>query len=234
MSWEEEDFEPPVVTSNTAQFEDEDKEEEVKDSWEDEEPKPQPAKKTTTAPTESKKFAQTSTKKKSGKAIQKREQAKEVEQATANKKPLTYEEKLALQKKVEEADMENIKDVFKDNDALFGTDTATTSSTSQSGLDTFKPSSEKDFTKYAEMVAEKITKYDESYHYPHMLKTLLREVTSSMDPDDIKELITTLNVVVNEKIAASKKKKSAPKKKTAVTKKATFEDMVEGEYDMFS
>jgi len=138
-----------------------------------------------------------------------------------------------LQKKVEDADLENVKDAFGDNEALFGSDTKA-DSTAQSSLDTFKPNSEKDFSKYADMLAAKITTYAESYHYPAFLKNLLRDVTMAMDPDDIKELVTALNVIANEKIAASKKKKAAPKKKAPTKMTNIHEDIVDDEYDIFS
>lgn len=53
----------------------------------------------------------------------------------------------------------------------------------------------------------------------------------------MKDLVATLNVVVNDKIkaaSAKKGKKGAKKKAPTKTSAAAFEDMVDDEYDMFA
>jgi len=236
MSWdEEEDFQPPAVINAAVagQWDDEDKEDDVKDDWEQEDKPEEPA--PAAAPGEPKTYAKTSTKKKRGKQIELKEAAKQREIEEANRKPLTFEEKQARQKQVEASDFENTKDVFGDNEALFGDDNVATSNEGAT-VDSFKPSNEKHFLKFATLISERVKTYEESFHYPNFVKALLKEITSAMDPEEIKELVTSLNVISNEKIAASKKKKPAPKKKGPVVQKSLLhEDMGKSDdYDIFS
>eukprot|EP01089_Gocevia_fonbrunei_P015741 TRINITY_DN4692_c0_g1_i4.p1 TRINITY_DN4692_c0_g1~~TRINITY_DN4692_c0_g1_i4.p1 ORF type:complete len:199 (+),score=62.48 TRINITY_DN4692_c0_g1_i4:140-736(+) len=165
--------------------------------------------------------------------------------------PLTAEQKKENEKRSQASDFENTQDLFGgvevesgyesvkvvDDDQLFGNDDDDESPTTQRGsspLDTFKPSSGKDFEKFARMLGEKIVPYEESYHYVDFLKHLLKEISGELAPEQIKELITALNVITNAKIknqSTSKKKK--PVKKKAVQREVVEEDLVEDEYDNF-
>ncbi len=67
------------------------------------------------------------------------------------------------------------------------------------------------------------------------MKNIAKHLVTNMEPEDVKDLIASLNVIVNEKIkaaSAKKGKKKAPVKKATKTA-ATFEDMVDDEYDGF-
>jgi len=68
------------------------------------------------------------------------------------------------------------------------------------------------------------------------LKEFLKKATTPMEAEDVKDLVATLNLIVNEKIKASSAKKGKKGKKKAPTKTtaAAFEDMVDDEYDMFA
>jgi len=96
----------------------------------------------------------------------------------------------------------------------------------------FTPTNAKEFAKFATLIVAQFSPYKGSFHYPAFMKELLKEATSQSDPEEVKELISVLNVIVNEKIKASNtKKKKGPKK--PVKKEAVYEDMVEDD-DEFS
>lgn len=65
---------------------------------------------------------------------------------------------------------------------------------------------------------------------------MLRQATVNVEAEDVKDLIATLNVVVNDKLKASSAKKGKKGKKKVPTKTtaAVHEDMVDDEYDMFA
>lgn len=76
-----------------------------------------------------------------------------------------------------------------------------------------------------------------SAFYPAFLKELLRQTTAPLETEDVKDLVATLNVIVNEKLkaaSAKKGKKAAKKKAPTKASAAAFEDMVDDEYDMFA
>ncbi len=68
------------------------------------------------------------------------------------------------------------------------------------------------------------------------MKNIAKHLVTNMEAEDVKDLIASLNVIVNEKIkaaSAKKGKKKAPAKKATTKTAATFEDMVDDEYDGF-
>ncbi|KAL6062639.1 hypothetical protein QOT17_012069 [Balamuthia mandrillaris] len=248
MSWDDDDFEVPSVATSTQTFDDEvDEAENVLESW-DSVPKPAggaaPA-----ASGEKKNFQKTSTKKKSGmKKLRKEEQEKRAAESSSpvlGEYSLSNEERAARQARVEAADLENAMEAFginqDENEALFGGEEGEGAGEEQEGeqgstLDTFKPKTERDFTRYGKMVAAKLTPYQESYHYTHLLKTVIRESANNVTPEDLKELSALVGVLINDKIKASstKKKKGGKKKAPAAKSAAAYDDIVEDEYDMFA
>jgi hypothetical protein len=250
MSWDDDDFEVKVPADkptivNAWDDEDEDTGGPATDNWEDfdkpKEPKPKP----TGPPEEKKTFTQVSGKKKRGKALLEKIRQKEDEEddALAPLK-LTYEEKKKLQEQVVASDLENAKDMFavkdsalKDSDILFGDDdNGEAEAKTEITLDSFKPRGERDYIKLAELVSKKVEPFSASAFYTTFLKEMLRQTTVNVEPEDVKDLIATLNVVVNDKLKASSAKKGKKIKKKAPTKTtaAVHEDMVDDEYDMFS
>lgn len=136
--WDDEDVERPT---------------EIKDSWEDEDEEKEERPKADSQ----KHFAQTSKKKQSGKQKQKKDELKAAEEAAAQPaRPLTYEEKKALQDKVEKSDFAHAVDLFEgvdpDNESLFGE----ASSSVKLAQDEFQPTTAADFKKYGTMLANKV------------------------------------------------------------------------------
>jgi len=235
MSWEDETEADaftikPTSTVALGQFDDEDIDGrgEAKDSWEDEDEVPEPKDDTP------KTFSKVSLKKPAGKQKLKKEDQKIAEEdARAPVKPLTYEEKRARQDTVEKEDLENAKDIFDgvdaDNDDLFGSSQPTPK---LAALD-LNPTSPAEFIKYGTLLAERVTPYKDAYGYTDCLKQFLKDSTVALDPEEIKELVAKLNVIVNDRIKAqqptSKKKRAAVKK--AATKKEVVR--VDNEYSDF-
>lgn len=167
MGADDDDFDvkPVVAIVNAWDDEEEDTGAPATESWEDfDKPKEQP--KVPSAPAEKKTFTQVSGKKKRGKALAEKIRQKEAEEEEeAPRKALTYEEKKRMQEQVEASDLENAKDVFavknsalKDSDILFGND-SDEAEKKETTLDNFKPKTEKDFIKLAELVNKKVVDY---------------------------------------------------------------------------
>jgi len=233
MSWEEEDLDaftikPVTPSALIGRWDDEDVERpgQIKDNWEDEDEENEDKPKAETQ----KNFAKTSKKKQSGKQkLKKDEQKAAEEEATRPANPLTYEEKKALQDRVEKADFAHAVDLFDgvqdaDNESLFGEGGASKRKQEESSTtalpaddETFQPTTPADFKKFGTMLAQKITPYKENFSYHECVKQFLKDATASSDPEEVKELIATLNVIVNERIKAQQ----TPKKKKAAAKKAS-------------
>lgn len=194
--WEDEQV-PPLVAKDQpkSKWDDEDvDEDDVKESWEDEdEPDPAPVVK---PPPEMapKKPAVKSTEKKGNTADVVKDQPLD---------PLA--EKLRQQRLVEEADFRSTAELFakKDDEKL---------------LDSFIPKSESDFSEYAELISHKLRPFEKSYHYIHLLKTVMRLSMTSMKAADAKEVSTSVSAIANEKIKAEKEANTG-KKKTGGKKK---------------
>ncbi|XP_057796347.1 uncharacterized protein LOC131012413 isoform X2 [Salvia miltiorrhiza] len=189
----------PVVLKKEkvlSNWDDEDVEDnDVKDSWEDDdEPAPAP-KVEAPAPEKAPKKAAAKLSEKRGKAV---EAAKEA--------PLDpVEEKLRQQRLVEEADYKSTTELFaKKGD--------------ENTLDNFIPKTESDFGEYAELVSNKLRPYEKSFHYIGLLKAVMRLSLTSLKGADAKEVASSVTAIANEKIKAEKEANSG-KKKTCGKKK---------------
>ena len=223
------------MNSNVLNLDDEDVadnwEDTVKESWDEEEPagnwddedkedadpfgavkvaKDSPKKTTTTASP-----AATPTKKKI-------KPKKITKKALQNKLKVTVdpnEEKLRLLKLQKDADLETASD-------LLSTNTAKTS------LSDFKPTTQLEFLKLSSMVVDELGAHEESQHYAEFVKDLTRKLVGSLTADDIQAIVTTLNVVINQKRdeeRGNKKKKTVAKKK--IDEEFVEEDFIEDDYD---
>ncbi|XP_049383831.1 uncharacterized protein LOC125848076 [Solanum stenotomum] len=186
----------------TSKWDDEDAEDnDVKESWEDEEepapaPIPEPP-------------AEKVPKKSAAKAGEKK--GKEVEVHT-NEEPLDpVAEKLRQQRLVEEADYKSTAELF----AKKGGDDKT--------LENFIPKSESDFLEYAELISHKLRPYEKSYHYIGLLKAVMRLSMTSLKGQDAKDIGSSITAFANEKIKAEKEA-TASKKKTGAKKKQLHVD----------
>ncbi|XP_072954302.1 uncharacterized protein [Typha angustifolia] len=219
--WEEEDFVPAplglVKEQPKNKWEDEDVEEEdVKESWEDEEepvqaPKPEVA-------------VGKTVEKAGGKAAAKKGKQPEINRTEAVDEILAdpVAEKLRQQRLVEEADYKSTAELFaKRGD--------------EKSLDNFIPKSESDFMEYAELLSHKIRPYEKSFHYIGLLKAVMKLSMASLKAADAKDIASSLTAIANEKLKAEKeanagkKKQGAKKKQLHVDKED--DDLVAGSYD---
>lgn len=166
---DDDDFDvKPVVNqaqptlANAWDDEDEDNGAPVTESWEDfDQPKEETTKKASTGPAVKPSFSQVSGKKKRGKALAEKIRQKEA-QEDEQPRILTYEEKKKLQKQIEASDLENAKDLFtvkeSESESLFGekSEQASGSKPAPSSFDNFKPKSEQEYIKFAELTNQKV------------------------------------------------------------------------------
>ncbi|KAJ8498405.1 hypothetical protein OPV22_008957 [Ensete ventricosum] len=213
--WEEEDFEPaaPSLITNKpkSQWDDEDVEDEdVKESWEDEE-----------VPVQAPKAEQTvqATASKTGRKVAgKKEKLPEAKTSEISNEVLAdpVAEKLRQQRLVEEADYKSTAELFaKKGD--------------EKTLDNFIPKSEDDFLEYAELLSHKIRPYEKSFHYIGLLKAVTRLSMSSLKAADAKEVASSVTAIANEKLKAEKEA-NAGKKKQGTKKKQLHVDRAEDDY----
>ncbi|XP_019267449.1 PREDICTED: eukaryotic translation initiation factor 3 subunit J-A-like isoform X1 [Nicotiana attenuata] len=190
-----------------SKWDDEDADDnDVKESWEDEEepvpaPKPEPP-------------AEKAPKKSAAKATEKK--GKEAEIHTKEEPLDPVAEKLRQQRLVEEADYKSTAELF----ATKGGDDKT--------IDNFIPKSENDFLEYAELISHKLRPYEKSYHYIGLLKAVMRLSMTALKGADAKEIASSVTAIANEKIKAEKEA-NASKKKAGAKKKQIHVDKADDE-----
>lgn len=190
-----------------SKWDDEDADDnDVKESWEDEEepvpaPKPEPP-------------AEKASKKSAAKVSEKK--GKEAEVHTKEEALDPVAEKLRQQRLVEEADYKSTAELF----ATKGGDDKT--------IDNFIPKSENDFLEYAELISHKLRPYEKSYHYIGLLKAVMRLSMTALKGADAKEIASSVTAIANEKIKAEKEA-NASKKKAGAKKKQIHVDKADDE-----
>ncbi|XP_009418137.2 uncharacterized protein LOC103998400 [Musa acuminata AAA Group] len=209
--WEEEDFEPapPGLISNQpkGQWDDEDVEDEnVKESWEDEE-----------VPVQAPKL-ETKAAKPGHKGAGEREKLPEAKRSEIANEVLAdpIAEKLRQQRLVEEADYKSTAELFAKKGV-------------EKTLDSFIPKSESDFLEYALLLSHKICPYEKSFHYIGLLKDVVRLSMTSLKAADAKEVASSVTAIANEKLKAEKEA-NAGKKKQGTKKKQLHVDKAEDDY----
>ncbi|XP_067873750.1 eukaryotic translation initiation factor 3 subunit J-like [Heterodontus francisci] len=209
--WDD-DFQTQVAVTKPVivdRWEGEDEEEDVKDNWDDEEEEKKPPVKQEVKTSEKKKLSDRIKEKEEREKQQKKkkETLKNLEKA-AEPVELSAEEQLAeklrLAKLQEQADLEVAKDTFGMNSVM------------QLGIDSMCPSTKEDFTEFGKLLKEKITQFEKSVHYVDFLETLLRDVSISLEVDDLKKLNNSLTLLCSEKLKQEKQNKSKKKKKAPV------------------
>jgi len=224
-SWEDDDYNPPAL-GNTGDT--------TPQNWDDEKPKKvanenlekgsEPKLEQAEKPTEIKNELK-KPKKKVAKIIKTKEETPlpDDEKDIGIEDPLA--EKLRLERKQKESDMKLTREVF---------DGVTEVPSSITTLEAYKPVDDKEFEKFSDALAAKITQFDQSFHYLTFLKSLLKKSVANLKSDDTKDLIAHLTVLQNEKLQKEKdkkKKKSSSKKNLAVKDDPQEEDVVYDEYD---
>lgn len=220
--WEEEVVAPPKAPAVKSSWEDEDmsEEEEVKEV----KPKgPAPMK-----PSKARALAM------------KEREAKEVAAREAKLAAMSAPERKAeMQRIVEEADMENARDLFSaDADDM----KAAMDSMKVTTIDNFEPKTSADYTKLSEMIGKRcrklVTNPKKTLQYMEFMKQLIRECTKDLNADDAKDLSTFMGLISNEKRDAFKKskghkKKNTTKKNVKVERGGAFDDGMHDDYGEF-
>ncbi|XP_077226761.1 uncharacterized protein LOC143860118 isoform X1 [Tasmannia lanceolata] len=220
--WEDELVAPILIKEQPkSKWDDEDVDEnDVKESWEDEE--------VSTPPPEPEPHVEKVIPKHGGKASGKKgKTAKVAEEVLAD--PVA--EKLRQQRLVEEAD-------YKSTTELFG------KRSDEKSLDNFIPKSETDFLEYAELISHKLRPYEEVVpcivreilSLSPLKKTRGAMLTSTIQVfADAKDVASSITTIANEKLKAEKeanasKKKAAGKKKQLIVDKPD-DDVAVNAYD---
>ncbi|XP_030386949.1 eukaryotic translation initiation factor 3 subunit J [Scaptodrosophila lebanonensis] len=204
-----------VIRPNTAslnKWDGEDDDDDVKESWEDEEEKKDEEK-----PTKTEVPAKTKPNKalKAKLAEQERINEEEEEKRLAN---LTSEEKLAeklrLQKIQEESDLKSALDTFGVT-SIGG------------GLDAFNPQSNEEFKEFGATLSWKLAQYRESPHFPQFVEDLVRSICVNLSAADIKKIKMSVESLHSEKIKMEKanSKKAAAKAKGKVSLRTENDDI---------
>jgi Translation initiation factor eIF3 subunit len=81
-------------------------------------------------------------------------------------------------------------------------------------LHSIKPRRREEFEKLAALTADVIRPHSRSRHFGHFVSTLIRDLSDSMQPEEIKQVISTLNRLANEKIQAQRGRKKTSKRPT--------------------
>lgn len=126
-----------------------------------------------------------------------------------------FERKARIQEIVEESDMDNARDLFMEGGK------AGVVVPQGDTVDTFKPVTDADYTKYAGMVGDKCCALNDNprrtMRYVAFVKDLMRAVTKDLGPDDVKDLASHMGVISNEKRDEFKKSKGFKKKTSKKT-----------------
>eukprot|EP01121_Diplochlamys_sp_Union-15-3_P006765 TRINITY_DN1728_c0_g1_i1.p1 TRINITY_DN1728_c0_g1~~TRINITY_DN1728_c0_g1_i1.p1 ORF type:complete len:234 (+),score=74.65 TRINITY_DN1728_c0_g1_i1:73-774(+) len=145
-------------------------------------------------------------------------------------KQLTAKE---IQEQQEKADFEGAKE-------LFGVSAPKEPTVDQTNavdlLKTFVPKTKQDFEKYADTLIKLFTAHETNFYYREFLKYFLKQISNGVTAEDLKEIVASLNLIINEKIKKKKTVKKKAKKINAKTKNEDEEDTDKyiGEYDEFA
>lgn len=232
--WEDDDWDsgapaksvlPPTVAPVLDSWEDEDASEE-EEAPEKKAPEPAPMR-----PAKARALALKERERKENERLREKALAREKELDELS----AAERKMRMQKIVEEADLDNARDLFVGSaaDADGFIDEAPT-------LENFTPKTEEEFKKYADMLGTKCRSFNtnpkRTLRYVTFVKDVIRELSKELGADDAKDLSTFVGLLSNEKREAFKKskghkKKSASKKAHVKVDKAS--DIRDDDYDDF-
>ncbi|XP_034105640.1 eukaryotic translation initiation factor 3 subunit J [Drosophila sulfurigaster albostrigata] len=202
----------PSAVNNINKWEGEDDDEDVKESWEDEEEKKDEEKPTKT---------EVPVKTKPNKALKaKLEEQERLNEEAESKRlaNLTPEEKLAeklrLQKIQEESDLKSALETFGVT-SIGG------------GLDAFNPQSKEEFKEFGASISWKVAQYRESPHFPQFVEDLVRSLCVNLSATDIKKVKMSVEVLHSEKMKMEKAnaKKPAAKGKGKVSLRTENDDI---------
>ncbi|XP_077442565.1 eukaryotic translation initiation factor 3 subunit J-B [Stigmatopora argus] len=205
--WDADNFEPEEPNQKAPQdkWEGEDEDDDVKDNWDDEEDEEKKDVNTAVSVTKVPEKKKLSEKIKERENRLKKKQELEEEELQEELSPEEQlAQKLNVQKLQEDADLELAKDAFG------------VGSTSLVGIDAMCPSSKEEFTEFEKLLKEKISQFEKSVHYSNFLDSLFRELSISLEVEDLKKVSNSLSVLLSEKQKQEKQNKGKKKKKGVV------------------
>lgn len=211
--WEEDDWESAPVPAPGAAGDG------APDDWEDEDAAPESA--PSVAAAAPKPSAPMKQSKRIALALKEKERA---EQAAATERALKREaemaamdensRKMAMQKIVEESDLENARDLFMGGGE---TNSRSTSGGPGDNLHSMTPATPEELAKYAAMLTDKCRKFNKdkrrTARYMVFVKDVMRGLCVDLDAEDAKELATHMSTISNVKLEESKKARGGGKKK---------------------
>lgn len=138
--------------------------------------------------------------------------------------------KLEMQKIVEEADLDNARDLF-----MGGGSAAQKKVTPSEGdtLHSLHPSTDAELARYAKLLTDKCRKFNKdprrTARYMVFVKEVVRGLTVDLDAEDAKEISTHMNTISNVKLEEVKKARGGKKK---ASKKANIRVALDHDDDM--
>lgn len=181
--------------ANLNKWEGEDDDEDVKDSWEDEEKKDEEQEKPKATPTK-KPMNKAQLAKLSEKERLKREEEEKLEEERLAK--LTPEEKLAEKLRLQQIEKDNdLKSALE----TFGIETR---------LDGFNPESKEEFKDFADAISSRISLYRSSPEFPNFVEDLVRSICVHLSASELKKIKITVENLHTEKQKMEKQNTKKP------------------------
>lgn len=213
--WEDDDWESTPAPAPTAANAS------APDDWEDEDVEPAVAPAlAAAAPKPSAPMKQSKRIALALKEKERAEQAATVERALKREAEMSAMDeasrKMAIQKIVEESDLENTRDLF-----MGGGESKSRMLPGEDGetLHTMNPTTPEELAKYASMLTEKCRKFNKdkrrTARYMVFVKEVVRGLCVDLDAEDAKELAMHMSTISNVKLEESKKARGGGKKKTS-------------------
>lgn len=208
-------------------------------NWDDEdaEPEPEPELKKPSSAMKPKKALELALKAKED-AQRERERERILEREKQLSEMSDVQRKLEDQRIVEEADLDNVKDLFS-GDAAAGA-AAAAANEAEPTIESFKPVSAADFTALAKMVGDRCGKLNDNPRktgqYVEFVKAVMRHLLTDLGPDDANDLSMFMGVLSNEKREEFKKAKGIKKRnnKKAIIRVDKASDLRDGNFDDFA
>merc|ERR1712137_44974 len=140
-----------------------------------------------------------------------------------------FEEKLRKLQLQQESDLANANDLLGVGaDEVVVNASAVTTPAAQ-----FKPTTELEFLKFASMLADDLSKHEESKFYEQFVIDLVRKLAGQMNSSQINSIISALNVQFKQKLQDEKGKKKKTTKSKVYDDDFAADDFVEDELDGF-
>ncbi|XP_059226028.1 eukaryotic translation initiation factor 3 subunit J [Stomoxys calcitrans] len=212
--WESAADKPIVVIPNKInKWDGEDEDDDIKDSWEDEEEKKDEEKveEKPKEPVKTKPNKVLKAKLAEQERLAEEEETKRLANMTPEEK---LAEKLRLQKIQEESDLKSALETFGVQEV-------------GGVLDSFNPHTEEDFKEFGATLSWKLSQYKDSPHFPQFVEDLVRSICVNLPLPELKKVKMNIETLHSEKVKLEKQntKKSASKTKGKITIKTETDDI---------